>query len=97
MATAWDVFETAIERASHLVQLYDLLHDSRQRAVRADWADSFNRLMHWPVGEQIVRIDGTDRDSLLVLRESVGVKFVSLRMLGIALASSLSFPISGNT
>ena len=73
MATAWDVFETAIERASHLVQLYDLLHDSRQRAVRADWADSFNRLMHWPVGEQIVRIDGTDRDSLLVLRESVGI------------------------
>jgi hypothetical protein len=68
-----DSFNAAIDRARHLLNLYDLLHDSRQRGVRSDWADSFKALMHWPASESIVRVDGKDRDSLLVLREAVGI------------------------
>ena len=33
-----DVFDAAIDRANHLLTLYDLLHDSRQRGIRSDWA-----------------------------------------------------------
>lgn len=68
-----DSFNAAIERGKHLLTLYDLLHDSRQRGVRNDWASSFKTLMHWPAGESIVRVDGKDRDSMLILRESVGI------------------------
>lgn len=68
-----DSFDAAIERANHLIRLYDLLHDSRSRGIRSDWASSFKSLMHWPAGETIVRVDGRDRDSVLILRESVGI------------------------
>jgi hypothetical protein len=30
--------------------------------------------MHWPNGEQIVRVDGKDRQSILVFRESCGIE-----------------------
>ena len=68
-----DSFNAAFVRASHLIQLYDLLHDSRSRGVRSDWATAFKNFMRWPNGERIVRIDGKDRNSLLILRESVGI------------------------
>lgn len=71
--TSKDAFDSAIERAEHFLRLYDLLHDSRQRGVRKDWRQRFNQGMHWPQDEQIVRIDGKDKDSLLILRESVGI------------------------
>ena len=68
-----DSFAAAIDRASHLLTLYDLLHDSRQRGVRSDWATSFKSMMHWPAAETIVRVDGKDHNSVLILRETIGI------------------------
>ena len=68
-----DSFEAAIDRAEHLLRLYELLHDTRQRSVRRDWSERLKKLMRWPNGERIVRVDGKDGQSLLILRESVGV------------------------
>ncbi len=68
---ATDNFQAAIERAEHLITLYDLLHDTRTRRVRADWSSKFKKLMRWPDGEQICRIDGAGKNSMLILRESV--------------------------
>jgi hypothetical protein len=66
-------FDVALARAEHFLTLYDLLHDTRARRVRRDWADRFKEVMHWPVRENIVRIDGKDRKSILILREELGI------------------------
>ncbi len=66
-------FDAAMERAKHLLTMYEILHDTRQRRVRADWAASFKKLMRWPAGEQIDRVDGKDRNSMLILRQTVGI------------------------
>lgn len=71
--TPKDTFDFAVERADHLLALYDILHNSRQRGGRRDWLLSFKKLMRWPKDEAIVRIDGKDRKSLLILRESLGI------------------------
>ena len=68
-----DLFNASIERPKHLLRLYDLLHDSRSRAVRSDWANAFKEMMHWPKGEHIVRVDGKDQQSLLIMRQDVGI------------------------
>ncbi len=68
-----DLFNASIERPKHLLRLYDLLHDSRSRGVRSDWATSFKSLMHWPNREAIVRVDGKDQQSVLVMRQAVGI------------------------
>jgi hypothetical protein len=68
-----DNFDAAMERADHLLRLYDLLHDTRVRRVRADWALKLIELMHWSKAEKIVRVDGKDRNSILVLRKAAGV------------------------
>ncbi len=70
---AKDGFDTAMNRARHLLELYDLLNDRRMRKVRSDWANRFKTLMHWPAGEEIVRVDGRDSNSMIVLRQAVGV------------------------
>ncbi len=67
--TPKDHFDVAMERAEHLLRLYDLLHDTRARKVRADWATKFVPLMHWPKVEKIVRVDGKGQNSILILRE----------------------------
>lgn len=66
-------FDAAIERAQHLITLYELICDTRHRAIREDWASSFRNFMRWPANEALVRIDGKDRQSLLILRESCGI------------------------
>ncbi len=68
-----DLFKNAVKRADHFLDLYDLVHDSRQRAIRDDWRTSFLSFMRWPKAEKIVRIDGKDKKSLLIIRESVGL------------------------
>ena len=68
-----DGFNAAMERVNHLLRLYDLLHNTRSYRVRRDWKASFLDLMHWPKGEAIVRVDGKDRESILILRASVGL------------------------
>lgn len=66
-------FDAALDRASHLIRLYELICDTRQRGVRADWASAFKNVMHWPAGEAVVRVDGKDGLSLLVFREAAGI------------------------
>ena len=71
MGAAKTTFDKAIERAEHFLILYTLLHDNRQRSVRSDWGKNFKKLMHWPQGENIHRIDS--KDSVLILRENSGL------------------------
>ena len=68
-----DSFNAAIERSEHLLALYHIVCDTRQRDVRSDWAKRFKTHMQWPDKERIVRIDGKAKNSLLILREAVGV------------------------
>lgn len=68
-----DTFDFAMKRAEHFLTLYDIVHNSRQRDGRRDWLLSFKKLMRWPQREKIVRIDGKDKKSLLILRESLGL------------------------
>ena len=70
---AIDGFEAAIERADHLLRLYDLLHDTRSRRIRRDWATRFKSFMRWPANEEICRVDGKDGHSLLIFRQAVGI------------------------
>ncbi|MGC9455721.1 MAG: HEPN domain-containing protein [Phycisphaerae bacterium] len=56
--TPLQTLENGIERATYLVDLYELLHNQRQRRVRSDWAEPFRQLMHWNQSDQIERIDG---------------------------------------
>lgn len=66
-------FDTAIGRADYLLHLYGLIHDTRQRDIRNDWATPFKRLMHWPQGEEIIRVDGKGKNSILIFREDADV------------------------
>ena len=71
--TSKDCFDSAILRATHLIELYDLLHDTRQRNIRNDWAKKFKTLMHWNQKEDIVRVDGKNGRSVLILHDSLGI------------------------
>lgn len=66
-------FSAALERAKHQLKLYELICDTRQRSIRSDWAASFRRTMRWPANEKIVRVDGSNSNSIMVFRESCGV------------------------
>jgi hypothetical protein len=66
-----EVFNSGRERAEHLLRLHALLCNTRQRGTRQDWARNFKRIMHWPQGEQIHRVDG--RQAILVLRQKSGM------------------------
>lgn len=68
-----DLFDHAMKRADHFLDLYDLVHDARQRGIRSDWRKSFLEMMRWPKTESIVRIDGKDNKSMLILRESANL------------------------
>jgi len=71
--TAKDIFNYSIKSAHHFLTLYDILHDTRARRGRQDWMRKFKELMTWPLGEKIVRIDGKDTNSILLIRESVDI------------------------
>ena len=71
--TSKDTFDFAYKRAKHYLALYNIVHNSRQRAARSDWLENFKRFMHWPLGDDIVRIDGKDGKSLLILKEELGI------------------------
>lgn len=94
--SAKDTFDHAISRSNHFLTLYSLLHDTRQRDARMDWIRNFNTCMHWPVTERVVRVDGKDKKSLLILREEVGISRAQFNhdylseLLRSALASSIS-------
>jgi len=66
-------FDSAMKRVDHLLRLYDLLHNTRTYKARSDWCDKFNDLMHWPKRERLVRVDGKDSASILILRQALGL------------------------
>lgn len=66
-------FDAAIIRSEHLLRLYELLQDTRQRSIRKEWSSKFKALMHWPAEEKIVRVDGRERKSILILRQELGI------------------------
>lgn len=68
-----DGFDHAMVRTKHFLVLYNILHDTRYRNIRSDWADNFKAFMRWPNSEKIVRIDGQGGNSFLILKESLGI------------------------
>lgn len=67
------VFKSGRDRAEHLLKLAELLTNTRDRRMRADWAKNFKTLMHWRQHEKIDRVDGTG--AILILRESANVTY----------------------
>lgn len=70
---AIDFFNSSVERAKHLLELYDLLYDTRSLRIRSDWIAGFNKFMHWPQSQELVRIDGKDKNSLLIIKKEIGI------------------------
>lgn len=66
-------FDVAIGRAQHLLRLYELICNTRARRERKKWRTTFNGLMNWPSAEAIVRVDGKNRDSVLVIRARANI------------------------
>src|SRR4030042_4691188 len=64
-------FSLAIDRNNNLLLLYDILFDKRERKVRKDWSQKFNNLMHWPITEKFIRIDG--KESIIILKSSLNI------------------------
>ncbi|WP_420426819.1 hypothetical protein [Algiphilus sp.] len=54
------------------MKLHDGLINTRQRRIRQDWKASFCRLMHWPQGSNIDRVDSAD--AVLILRDGSGLE-----------------------
>lgn len=67
--TPLETFQNSIERCSHFITLYDLLHNKRQRKVRSDWAARFKAFMGWNSSDNIIRIDG--ERNILVIRPQI--------------------------
>lgn len=67
--TAYATFKFAFKRAVYLFRLYHGLANHRKRGMRADWAENFCRLMHWPAGDGdlIDRVDSPD--AIIVLKD----------------------------
>ena len=63
-------FKFAMERAKRYLAWYSVLHDTRVRNARKEWADGFRDLMHWSATEPILRIDSEGAEGILVLRGS---------------------------
>lgn len=63
-----DAFDRTKNRVERLLHLYRLLCDKRSRSIRADWADKFRDLMHWPQNETFHRVDG--ENAILILRHA---------------------------
>ncbi len=62
-------FDAALGRANHLLELYDLIRDTSQRRIRNDWKQKVQRALGWPLKEELVRIYGKEKRSLLLIRE----------------------------
>ena len=87
-------FRTAMDRSEHLLKLYEILHDTRKRNVRFDWANKLKELMGWPAREEIVRVDGDN--SIVILREESGINrdHFTHDILSELLRAALTFTVS---
>jgi hypothetical protein len=61
-------YDDAMSRAKLLLALYDGLHNTRKRGIRNDWKRNFCKVMHWPHGSQISRVDS--KDCVIVIRDA---------------------------
>lgn len=66
-------FDAALKRATHLLRLYELVCDTRIRAAKTPWMNGFRKLMRWNAGDSILRIDGKDKRSVLIVRNPVDI------------------------
>jgi hypothetical protein len=66
-----ECYDDTAGRARRLVRLHDGLINRRAYRIRADWALSFKRLMHWPMASRIERVDSAD--AVIVLRDGAGL------------------------
>lgn len=64
-------FSATMQRVERLLNLYELLCNTRERGTRQDWAKNCKKLMHWPQSENIHRIDG--KHAVVILREASGI------------------------
>lgn len=71
--SAKSTFDTANERSSHFLTLYDLLHNKRKRQARTDWSENFKKFMNWKKSTPIIRIDG--KDSMLIVKTHRGLTY----------------------
>ncbi len=71
--SAKDAFDHAFARAYHFLTLYDLLHDTRHRAIKGNWVRQFNKSVNWPITEKSTRVDGKGKKSILVLRQELNI------------------------
>lgn len=66
-----DAYNHAAARARRMLRLHDGLVNIRKRGIRSDWKLEFCRLMHWPQGSEIYRIDS--KEALIILREGASL------------------------
>ena len=67
-------FKHALGRTNHLLELYNLLHNTRKRSMRAGPAAALKNDLGWPKKETIIRVDGKGNNSVLLLKGSTGIK-----------------------
>ncbi len=91
---AIDAFQDTIDRAEHLLDIYDLLHNTRRRKIRADWAPKFNKVMGWKQSEKLCRVDGNN--CVLVIKGDDGweMEHFEHEWLGELLRSALAMAVS---
>ena len=66
-----DAYKDTAKRARIFLAYHDGLINTRSRGIRNDWKSSFLKLMHWPAGCAIERIDS--KDAIIVLRGGAGL------------------------
>lgn len=89
-----DAYKDTADRAKRFLSLHDGLMNTRQKAIRSDWKQKFNKLMHWRQSAEIQRVDS--RDAIIVLRENSNLQpdDFTKEALDDLLRSSLTFGVS---
>jgi hypothetical protein len=89
-----DAYTNTIARARRLLSYHDALINTRSRRIRRDWRESFLRLMHWPIGTPIERVDSKDAVIILKAGSSLTPQSFSQAHLEDHLRSALALGIS---
>jgi hypothetical protein len=66
-----DAYNDTADRARTFLAYHDGLMNTRARRIRKDWKNSFLKLMHWPAGSSIERVDS--KDAVIVLRVGAAI------------------------
>jgi len=87
-------FDNILGRARRLLAIHDGLLDRRRYKIRADWAQRFKDLMHWPHAANIGRVDTSDAIIVLKDRSKLTVSDFSADTLDDLLRASLVLGVS---